>query len=69
MYHSEQVYVLDGEGTMKLGNKSFVIKKGDLVFIPKNTIHSVQCNSAKPLKVISVQSPYFDGTDRVLVEE
>ncbi len=69
IYHSEQVYVLEGEGKMKLGDKSFLIKKGDLIFIPKNTVHSVKCNSDKALKVISVQSPYFDGSDRVLVEE
>ena len=43
--------------------------KGDFVFIPKNTPHSVNVISKVPLKVISVQAPFFDGKDRVLLEE
>jgi mannose-6-phosphate isomerase-like protein (cupin superfamily) len=67
--HSEHVLVLEGEGLMRLGEKSFDIKKGDLVFIPKNTVHSVKCKSKMPLKVLSVQAPMFDGKDRIMVEE
>jgi len=67
--HSEHILVTEGEGIMKLADKTFTIKKGDLVFIPKNTIHSVRTTSKIPLKVISVQSPMFDGTDRIMTEE
>jgi mannose-6-phosphate isomerase-like protein (cupin superfamily) len=67
--HSEHVLVLEGEGSMHLGERSFDIKKGDLVFIPKNTVHSVKCKSKMPLKVLSVQSPMFDGKDRIMAEE
>jgi mannose-6-phosphate isomerase-like protein (cupin superfamily) len=66
--HSEHVYVLEGEGDMQLGNEWFKIKKGDLIFIPKNTAHKVVTTSEIPLKVISIQSPQFDGTDRILLE-
>jgi len=66
--HSEHVYVLEGEGNMQLGNEWFKIKKGDLIFIPKNTAHKVVTTSEIPLKVISIQSPQFDGTDRILLE-
>jgi mannose-6-phosphate isomerase-like protein (cupin superfamily) len=68
-YHSEHVTVLEGEGLMKLDGKSFTIRKGDVVFIPKNAVHSVKRIGLIPLKVISVQAPYFDGKDRVIVEE
>lgn len=68
LHHSEQVVVLEGEGQMQLGEKSFAIRKGDVVFIPKNTVHSVKSIGKVPLKVISIQSPYFDGSDRVMVE-
>jgi mannose-6-phosphate isomerase-like protein (cupin superfamily) len=68
IYHTEQVYILDGEGEMLLGEKSIIVKKGDIIFIPKNTVHSLKNNSNIPVKVLSVQSPYFDGTDRVAVE-
>lgn len=66
--HSEHVVVLDGKGQMMLGDKSFEIKKGDVIFIPKNTIHSVKTTSKQPLKVLSVQSPNFDGKDRIFIE-
>jgi mannose-6-phosphate isomerase-like protein (cupin superfamily) len=69
VYHSEHVTVLEGEGLMKLEGKSFTIRKGDVVFIPKNAVHSVKRTGAIPLKVISVQAPYFDGKDRVMVED
>lgn len=68
LLHSEQVCVLQGEGQMQLGDKSFTIRKGDVIFIPKNTIHSVKSIGTLPLKVLSVQSPRFDGTDRVMVD-
>lgn len=68
LQHSEHVYVLEGEGKMQLGNKEFIIKKNDLIFIPKNTPHKVITTSKKPLKVISIQSPHFDGKDRIILE-
>ena len=63
--HAEHVVVLEGSGNMTLGEKMFAVKKGDVVFIPKNTRHSVQTTSTIPLKVLSVQAPLFDGKDRV----
>jgi mannose-6-phosphate isomerase-like protein (cupin superfamily) len=68
-YHTEQVIVLEGEAEMLLGDKKIKIKKGDIILIPKNTPHSVTVTSVVPLKVISIQSPYFDGKDRVLLEK
>ena len=68
VFHAEHVYVLDGEGEMLIGEKTMKIKKGDILFIPKNTPHSLKVTSAGPVKVISVQAPNFDGKDRVMVE-
>lgn len=67
-WHSETVSVLDGEGLMRLGEKQFKIKKGDLVFIPCNTPHAATSTGNVPLKVLSVQSPKFDGSDRIQLE-
>lgn len=64
--HSEQAYILEGTAEMQLGDKHFTVKKGDIIFIPKGTIHAVKTTSTIPLKVLAVQSPYSDGTDRVL---
>lgn len=65
--HTEQVYVLDGVGEMTLGDKKFTVKKGDMIFIPKNTPHSLVVKSANPMKVLSIQAPNFDGKDRVML--
>lgn len=66
--HSETIFILDGEGKMLLGEKIIQVKKGDYIFIPKNTPHKVDVTSKIPLKVLSIQSPLFDGKDRVLLE-
>lgn len=68
-FHTENVIVVEGKGIMKLGIKEFKIKKGDVIVIPKGIIHSVRSKGRKPLRVISIQSPYFDGKDRVMVKD
>ncbi len=66
--HSEHVYFLDGTGEMSIGEKKFSVKKGDMIFVPKNTFHSLKVTSSTPVKVLSVQAPLFDGKDRVMAE-
>jgi len=68
LHHAEHVYIIEGSGDMVLGDRNFVVKTGDYVFIPKNTPHSVKVHEGEMLKVISIQSPYFDGTDRISLE-
>lgn len=67
--HSEHVIVMEGEGMMRMNSQTFLIKKGDVIFIPKNTIHSVKVTGKVPLKVLSIQAPNFDGKDRIMVDE
>jgi mannose-6-phosphate isomerase-like protein (cupin superfamily) len=64
--HSETVLVLRGKGDMYLDGRSFPVRKGDLVFIPQGTHHGVEVKG-RMLQVLSSQSPWFDGTDRVKV--
>ena len=63
--HSENVIVLEGEGIMTIGEITKEIKAGDIIFIPANTFHEVKVSSSIPLKVLSIQAPEFDGTDRI----
>lgn len=63
--HSENVYILEGEGLFTLGSITKEIKAGDIIFIPANTFHEVKVSSDKPMKVISIQAPEFDGKDRI----
>ncbi len=66
--HSEHVYVISGSGIMKLADEVLYIQSGDLIFIPPHTVHSVVVNSDNPLRVLSIQAPFFNGKDRVLVK-
>ncbi len=68
-FHTEQVIVLEGEGNMRLGDEWKVIKPGDLIIIPQGTLHQVMVTSSIPLKVLSIQAPEFDGSDRVIMKE
>ncbi len=67
--HTEQIVVLEGEALMIIGSEMVQLKPGMMVTIPQKTNHSVQVTSETPLKVLSVQSPLFDGKDRVWEEE
>ena len=68
LFHTENIFVIQGKAEMLLGNEKLIIRKGNHITIPKGTIHAVlKVKSKKPLVVISVQAPFFDGTDRILV--
>ena len=68
-HHSENIYVIEGEGDMTVGKQTFRIVPGSYIFVPTNVVHSVAVDEAKGvMKVLSVQSPFFDGNDRVFVD-
>lgn len=68
-HHSENIYVIEGEGDMTVGDNTFKIKPGSYIFVPTNVVHSVVVDESKgALKVLSVQSPFFDGNDRIFVD-
>lgn len=52
-----------------MGGEYFNIKKGDYIIVPPNTPHSVITTSARPLQVLSMQTPEFEGQDRVWLED
>ena len=67
--HTEHLYILEGECKMRLGDNFIQMKVGDYIVIPQGTVHSVEeVLSESSLKVLSIQTPEFDGTDRVLIE-
>lgn len=64
--HSETVYILRGKGDMRLGERLLKVKKGDIIFIPEGSPHSVRVTRGV-LKVISIQAPEFKGKDRIML--
>ncbi len=68
--HTENLIVLEGKAEMTLGDSTFIIEEEDYLNIPMGMKHSVtRVISKKPLKVISIQSPRFDGSDRIFIKE
>jgi quercetin dioxygenase-like cupin family protein len=68
--HTENIVVLEGKAEMLFGDKKIIVQAGDYINIPKGTKHSVfRVIGDKPMKVLSIQSPKFDGTDRVFIQE
>lgn len=66
--HTEHVTVLEGEALMLLGDSTFTVRAGQVIAIPAGTPHAATRVGDTPFKVVSVQAPFFDGTDRVPVE-
>ncbi|MFT5758444.1 MAG: mannose-6-phosphate isomerase-like protein (cupin superfamily) [Alteromonadaceae bacterium] len=67
--HTELIYVLEGKAVMTLGETKQVIKAGDFIRINPASIHSVKVFSDTPLKVLSIQSPEYNGNDQVFIKE
>ena len=51
---NEMQYILEGTGTIWLGDKQVAVKAGDLVVIPKGTAHG---GTSAPLKAIAIKTP------------
>lgn len=67
--HSEHIVVIEGEGLMRMNADTIALSPGIHVFIPSGTIHAVKVTSDGPLGVLSIQTPRFDPTDRISVED
>lgn len=64
--HTECIYIIEGEGTMELGEAIFPVKPGDFIQVPKGQVHAV--TASKPLHVISIQTPQWTTDDRKFVQ-
>lgn len=67
--HTENIYIVSGTARMTLKGKEISIKPGDYLNFPRGVVHAVlEVTSEEPLQVISIQSPRFEGNDRIFVE-
>jgi quercetin dioxygenase-like cupin family protein len=64
--HTENIYVIEGEGLMTLGLKEFHVESGSYVMIPKGIVHNVIAE--KPMRVLSIQTPQWVVDDRKFVD-
>ena len=54
---NEMQYILEGTGTIWLGDKQVAVKAGDLVVIPKGTPHGGTKPDGRTLKALAIKTP------------
>jgi mannose-6-phosphate isomerase-like protein (cupin superfamily) len=54
---NEIQYILEGTGTIWLGDKEVTVKPGDLVVIPKGTPHAGTKPVGRTIKAIAIKTP------------
>jgi mannose-6-phosphate isomerase-like protein (cupin superfamily) len=54
---NEIQYVLEGSGTVWLGDQEVQVKPGDLIIIPKGTAHAGTKPDGRPFKSIAIKTP------------
>jgi len=64
--HDLTVVILEGWGTMKIGDQERRVGQGSIVYVPRGTVHAFRNLSDAPATAYAVYSPAFDGKDRVV---
>jgi mannose-6-phosphate isomerase-like protein (cupin superfamily) len=62
----EVYYVLDGSGTMRLGDSRFSVKTGDAILIPPGTPHDVRADG-NCIRILCICSPPYSHEDTELI--
>jgi mannose-6-phosphate isomerase-like protein (cupin superfamily) len=65
---NEMQYILEGTGTIWLGDKEVTVKPGDLVVIPKGTAHGGTKPNGRALKAIAIKTPPQAPDDTKLLD-
>jgi mannose-6-phosphate isomerase-like protein (cupin superfamily) len=59
-HHDEVLVIIEGDVDFKVGNEIKKVTRGDLVFIPQNTLHGPILREGQSFAALSVFAPYFD---------
>ena len=60
--HDELLVIIEGNVEFKVGEEAKTVRRGDLVFIPKATLHGPILKEGQSFAALSVFAPYFDRT-------
>jgi mannose-6-phosphate isomerase-like protein (cupin superfamily) len=63
------VYLLRGHGKIRLGDRQLPVRAGDVMHIPRGTIHAFINEDREPAAALVVYSPAPGPEDRVLIRE
>lgn len=59
--HDELVVILEGECGFRVGDEVARVRAGDLIFIPRDTLHGPILDSGR-VAALSIFAPFFDRT-------
>lgn len=62
--HDEIIVVLEGEAEFQVGAESRRVVPGDMVFIPKNTLHGRVKTLSPKYAALSIYAPFFDRSKK-----
>jgi quercetin dioxygenase-like cupin family protein len=71
-HEDESFYLLEGEVTLQLGDKTIVAMGGDFVQIPRGVVHAFKSTGAVTAKMLVLNTPggiegfYSEGFDRTI---
>jgi len=66
--HSEHLLLVSGQGMVLIKYKTHNLQANDLLFVPKGVPHKIINTGKGPLKILSIQAPFYDGTDKIILE-
>ena len=61
--HDELVLILEGECGFRVGDETKRVKTGDLIFIPRDTVHGPIVDNGR-VAVLSIFAPFFDRSKK-----
>ena len=62
----EQIYfILEGEGTMTIGDDTAEVQQGDCVFVPSGSPHGIRNQTTRVLRYLSAAAPAFADAELV----
>jgi mannose-6-phosphate isomerase-like protein (cupin superfamily) len=64
----EIYYILEGEGTMEVGEDSGEVKRGDAIAIPPGSSHQLTNTGAADMVLLCCCSPAYTHEDTVMAE-
>lgn len=65
---TEEIYhIIQGEGTVSVGDETMIVQAGDSILIPPGTTHNIRNNRNEELKILCCCSPAYSHDDTFLL--
>lgn len=65
--HDEILVIIEGDVDFRVGDEVKKVSRGDLVFIPQDTLHGPILEEGQRFAALSVFAPYFDRSRNNIV--